>query len=141
MKNGITFSEKGGKISLEFETNCAWELIVPVKDKNWCTADKIKGNAGKNTIVLSIGNNTKKDERSTIVSLLIGTEEISWKINQEGKEVIDEKPVEDDEPEDDDKPAGGDDEDDDTDDKPQDEEESTMGENENYTEEDGEWDN
>lgn len=141
VKNGITFSEKGGKISLEFETNCDWELIIPVKDKNWCTSDKIKGNAGKNTIVLSIGNNTKKDERSTIVSLLIGTEEISWKINQEGKEVIDEKPVDDDEQEDDDKPIGGDDEDDDTDDKPQDEEESTMGENENYTEEDGEWDN
>lgn len=81
LTDGMHFSDFTSERSLDFTTNCYFEIIV-LEDAKWCTAEY-----GYSSIHVSVTTNTTRKARSTVITIRIyeekGEKDLEIKVSQE----------------------------------------------------------
>lgn len=79
----VDFMSRGGTFEVMFDTGQSWTASLQ-EDNNWVHMSSSEGNAGINTVVLTIDPNTNNESRSATVLILAKTVGKRIIINQEG---------------------------------------------------------
>ena len=76
-------SSEGGKITISFTTNVAWEATVD-GNPNWCKVAPSSGSAGNGTVTITVDKNTTTDPRSANIRVMAGSA-VEWIFIQQNK--------------------------------------------------------
>lgn len=80
--DGIEFGADADSRTVYFSTNCDWTVEVITND--WCKVSPSEGLTGSGNFVVSVGENTALEKRSTTVTLKAGTAEKTINVVQKG---------------------------------------------------------
>ena len=84
--NGIYCSNQAGERAIDFTTYADWTLSIT--DDSWCVPSETNGSKGKNTVTLTIKENTTKINRSVFVTINSGNTESTFKIVQQAESTL-----------------------------------------------------
>ena len=87
----MEFPSSGGSKTVKFSTNKNWEIHVTDledMDENWCEVSPRFGAAGDVTFTISVSENTSYEERSALVSILVGDVTKKLRVLQAPKEIL-----------------------------------------------------
>lgn len=79
---GMAFAQEGGSIEVTFTTNKVWKASVSTGDI-WCSLDKVQGDPGTPTVIVSTAANDTDDERAAVITFTTGSISKQIKVKQQ----------------------------------------------------------
>ena len=89
-KEGLVFDENSSSQTISFESSQSWTASLVDAPVSWCTLSPSKGNAGRNTLVVSVSQNEGEDSRSAHLAIVAGScsQELSVTQAAKGKQPV-----------------------------------------------------
>ncbi len=84
----ITLESTSCSATIEFVASKKWTITIPYNVMSWCKVSATSGNAGNNTLVVSVSENERYDERNASITIVCGTIREIITITQKQKDAL-----------------------------------------------------
>lgn len=84
----VTVGNEKGSVIIRFSASGIWSAIIENKASAWCTISKTSGQAGDNSIEITVDKNNAFDERNASLTIVCGNAKEIITITQKQKKCI-----------------------------------------------------